>query len=303
MMLPYLSTGAAEMVSILGRHALAFARRHLPVFPLHSIHNGQCTCGTPDCPDAGKHPQAFLVPHGSRDATIDSETIRRWWHQSPLANIGVTLPFCVVIDRDDRNGGDISLAELQDRYGPLPRTWGALTGGGGEHAYYRLPDGPEIRGGNNKLGPGLDIKTGPGSYVVAPPSMHRSGVRYEWRADSHPCETPLTVAPPWLIKLLTPPPPPKPAPFRLRTDDDKRSADALRCVPSDDREVWVRIGMALHGHYGPSAFGLWDAWSRTSQKYDRKACERVWRSFGSAGGRPVGLGTIFYYAREYGRAA
>jgi hypothetical protein len=285
------------MVSILGS-ALAFARRHLPVFPLHSIHNGQCTCGVPDCPDAGKHPFSSLVPHGSRDASIDPETIRRWWRHFASANIGVTLPFCVVIDLDPRNGGDISLAEMQDRYGPLPRTWGTLTGGGGQHAYYRLPDGAEVRGGNDKIGRGIDIKSGSGSYCVAPPSMHLSGRRYEWRADAHPSETPLAVAPPWLIRLLTPPPRKPAQPFRPRSDDDQRVVDALRRIPSDERETWLRVGMALRSHFGESGLDLWNRWSASSEKYDANAQERAWRSFRGDG---VSIATVFFYAREVAR--
>lgn len=272
------------MTSIPCKHALALARREFPVIPLAP---GQ------------KTPLGSLVPHGARDATIDPEVIRRWWCLSPSANIGVTLPLHLVIDRDDRNGGDVSLAALQTRYGPLPRTWGSLTAGG-EHAWYALPDAADIRGGNSKLGPGLDIKTGVGAYVVAPPSLHPLGVRYEWRSDCHPCETPLAVAPAWMIELLTPPAPLPPRSWQPSTDDDARIAAALSRIPSDDRDAWIRVGMALRSHYGEAGRAIWDGWSATSQKYDPRAQERVWRSFRRGG---INIGTIFHLARGASRAA
>lgn len=268
---------------ILLRHRLAFARRGIPTIPAY-----------------GKTPIGGIVPNGAHDGTTDPEIIRRQWTLAPSANIAVVTSGLIVLDIDDRNGGDQSLVTLQDKYGPLPRSWGVLTGGGGEHIYYARPETARIRGGNNRLGAGLDVKTGPGSYVIAPPSRHPNGSRYEWRADAHPAETPLSAAPPWLIRLLTPRPVHPPKPFRPRTDDDQRIADALVRIPSDDREVWWRVGAALKSHLGEQGRELWDRWSATSEKFDPKAQERVWRSFRRGG---VGIGTIFYYARGAARAA
>jgi hypothetical protein len=179
--------------------------------------------------------------------------------------------------------------------------WRSLTAGG-KHYWFELPNGAEIRGGNNKLGRGLDVKTGAGSYIVAPPSLHPLGVRYQWHRDAHPAETPLAVAPSWLIKLLTPPPLPPLKPFRPQTDDDRRIRDALMSIPVSavDREGWVRIGMALRSEYGADGLELWDAWSRQSEHYGRKGLERVWKSFRGNG---VTVATIFYLATEHGRVA
>jgi hypothetical protein len=63
-------------------------------------------------------------------------------------------------------------------HGPLPETPVVLTGGGGKHYYFRHPGG-YIKSVAAALGPGLDIK-GEGGFVVAPPSLHASGRRYEW---------------------------------------------------------------------------------------------------------------------------
>jgi hypothetical protein len=36
--------------------ALRCAARGWPVFPLHSVRDGRCSCNKPDCRDTGKHP-------------------------------------------------------------------------------------------------------------------------------------------------------------------------------------------------------------------------------------------------------
>jgi hypothetical protein len=189
---------------------------------------------------------------------------------------------------------------LQKRYGPLPRSWGSLTADG-EHYWLRLPKA-DIRGGNDKLGAGIDVKTGRGSYVVAPPSLHPSGVRYEWRSDGRPAETRLAIAPTWLIDLLTPPPPPPEKEFKRRDDDDRRVAEALMAIPVTGvrRDDWIRIGMALKAHFGEAGLALWDQWSRRSDFYDRKGLERAWKSFRGSG---VGIGSIFWLAGRFGCAA
>jgi len=47
-------------------------------------------------------------------------------------------------------------------------------------------------------------------------------------------------------------------------------APALGCIPADDRDVWITVGMALHHESGGGDEGrrLWDTWSQRSQKYN-----------------------------------
>ena len=66
--------------------ALRCAARGWPVFPLHSVRDGRCSCNKPDCRDTGKHP---LTAHGLLDATTDEDQIRDWWERRhPIANLG-----------------------------------------------------------------------------------------------------------------------------------------------------------------------------------------------------------------------
>ncbi|WP_415519298.1 MAG: bifunctional DNA primase/polymerase [Desulfovibrio aminophilus] len=145
-----------------------------------------------------------LTPHGLKDASADPEQIKAWWTKWPSAQIGLPTGKNVnafVLDMDLPDG-PASLDGLEAEHGPLPRTWTARTGSGGEHRYFRLPDGLEIRNSASKLAPGLDVR-GVGGYVIAPPTPG-----YSWTSQG----APLADAPEWLLSLiLTPAKPPVPA--------------------------------------------------------------------------------------------
>jgi len=197
-----------------------YAARGWPVFPLHSIQDGRCTCGKADCQSPGKHPR---TPRGLLDASTDANTIRQWWAKWPDANIGIVTGATgglLVLDVDPGHGGDATLADLLAIHGPLPETVEALTGGGGRHVFFKHPGGT-IRNSAGKLGPGLDVR-GDGGYVVAPPSVHASGECYQWTAD--PGETPLAEAPAWLLARLEDTPRPTGAPESDRIMEGRRNS-------------------------------------------------------------------------------
>ena len=83
--------------------------------------------------------------------------------------------------------------------------------------------------------------------------------------------------------------------WQPRTDDDRRIRNALAHINADDRDIWLRIGMALKSHYGEAGRDLWDQWSRQSKKFDEAMQNRTWRSLRGGG---VNIGTIFYYGRR-----
>jgi hypothetical protein len=182
--------------------ALAYASEGRPVFPLHTPIGAGCSCGNPKCEHPGKHPRTL---HGFRDASRDEKTIRQWWTQWPDANIGVVTGAdsgIVVLDVDPRHSGDETLADLERQHGQLPRTVETITGGGGRHIYFPHPGG-HVKSRN--LAPGIDVKAD-GGYIVAPPSLHVSGRRYEWEVSSHPDDTPLAPLPDWLLAAIASPP-------------------------------------------------------------------------------------------------
>lgn len=153
--------------------ALYYAGMGFPVFPVKG---------------GGKTP---LTEHGCKDASTDAGQILKWWERWPDANIGIATgvgdrPLCVLdVDINHNKGkfGDEALDDLVKRFGDLPETWLCLTGGGGLH-YYFLCNDPALTIGADVL-PGLDFRSR-GGYVVAPPSLHESGNRYEWEASNDP---------------------------------------------------------------------------------------------------------------------
>jgi hypothetical protein len=102
------------------------------------------------------------------------------------------------MDIDPRNGGGVTLAQLVQEHGPLPDTPTALTGGGGTHYYFSLPDG--VGKLPHSLGPGIEVLSEDGN-TMAPPSIHPSGKQYVWEISSHPDDVPLAPLPDWIVKL------------------------------------------------------------------------------------------------------
>jgi hypothetical protein len=184
-------------------HALHYASLGIPVLPLHYITaDGTCSCGEAKPCKKGKHPLGRLVPHGLTDATTDEATIRQWFDGKPY-NLGIctgTESQLFVLDQDNRDGGDLSLAELEAKHGALPPTLVQQTGNG-RHYIFQLPPGSNIRNSAKKLAPGLDIR-GIGGYIVAAPSVHQNGNTYTWLKCDLPTRDMIAPAPVWLLDLI-----------------------------------------------------------------------------------------------------
>jgi putative DNA primase/helicase len=73
---------------------------------------------------------------------------------------------------------------------------------------------------------------------------------------------------------------------------------ALAVIPSDDRDVWWRMGMALKSEFGDDGLRLFEEWSETSSSFDAKAVKSTWKSFKPGG--PVTIGTLIAEAKQYG---
>lgn len=166
----------------MGAYAVELAASGWQVFPLR-----------------GKVP-AIRGGRGLLDATSDREQIVAWWSGAYRgANIGLRVPpGLAVVDIDPYHGGDATLTNLVEKYGPLPATMMVYSGrgDGGRHYYYRRPLAPlSVKGL-----PGIDVKTNSG-YVVAPPSRHpETGQPYRWDG-AEPVQMPR-----WLQHVLSPTP-------------------------------------------------------------------------------------------------
>jgi len=179
--------------------ALELAEKGFHVIPLTWPSFRAAWCTTP-----GKQP---MIRDWPNMATVNAEKIQKWFTRWSSANVGIKtgkVSGIVVLDIDPKNGGDESLEGLIMDYGPLPATVEVLTGSGGRHIYFNYPGGQKISDKNGSIAPGLDIKAD-GGQVVAPPSLHPNGRRYEWELSSHPDDMPLANMPDWLLALINNP--------------------------------------------------------------------------------------------------
>jgi hypothetical protein len=136
--------------------ALAYASWGWPVLP--------CKPGT-------KEPLGRVVHHGAHDARCDREWVEWVWTTYPDANVGIATGIVVdVVDVDDDSFAGLYLAMLPTA--PVVRT------SRGYHLYIHATGSTSV----SKLLPGADLK-GLGGYVVAPPSIHETGVTYMWLRD------------------------------------------------------------------------------------------------------------------------
>jgi hypothetical protein len=217
-LLPAMSVSVAGGVGDLGAAAVGYARRGIPVLPLHyPIQRAPaggagvgCSCRAPDCGQVAKHPLAALVPHGVKDASGDPTVVAAWWRRYPQANIGLATGHLFdALDVDGRAGVAALRAfaathNLQLPAGPLVRT-----GSGGWHLYLA----PTGLGNPSPRGLARVDWRGRGGYVVAPPSRHASGTPYRFLRD---LAAPLAAVPQALRALL------EPAPDLRRTPADQR---------------------------------------------------------------------------------
>lgn len=129
--------------------------------------------------------------HGFKDATTNKDTIKAWWAQNPNYNIGIATGqasngLCVIdLDNDADKGKDGTQVFKQwcsDNRVTPPPTLAVKTGRGGQHIFYHTS---KQLGCKTDLLKGIDIRAD-GGYIVAPPSIHPNGNKYEWWDKAKP---------------------------------------------------------------------------------------------------------------------
>lgn len=106
---------------------------------------------------------------GHRNATSDKAILTDLWVRYPHADAAVaSTDKLVVIDVDAKHGfdGRDTLADLEERYGPLPEAPTATTPNGGLHYYFRAV--ADVRSSVARLGTAVDVR-GKGSLLFPPP--------------------------------------------------------------------------------------------------------------------------------------
>ncbi|HHW63601.1 MAG TPA: bifunctional DNA primase/polymerase, partial [Rhodocyclaceae bacterium] len=150
------------------------------------------------CQQPGKHPRG--VKNWREESTTDEASIRQWWGKWPEANIGIDTgkSGLLVLDADQYKDGYAGDSLLSERDEQTPTV---LTGGGGQHLWYRLPSDKQWGNSTGTLPAGIDIR-GAGGFVVAPGSLHASGRTYEWELDYSLDDLPIADVPPALAAIL-----------------------------------------------------------------------------------------------------
>jgi len=185
---------AASLTSNL-EYALYYSSLGWEVFPAHTIRLGLCSCGNQSCKSQGKHP---MTQHGLSDATTNHKAILKWWNKTPDANIAIRTgkeSGLAVLDIDTKSNGFESLEALENTFEYLPESLTSITGSKGNHVLFSYPGIP-IKTRSNIV-EGIDFR-GDGGYIIAPPSLHNSGNKYEW-VDLN---KKLLDMPEWLIELV-----------------------------------------------------------------------------------------------------
>jgi hypothetical protein len=182
-----------------------YARRGFHVVRLHGLllsPDGKLVCDCDKgarCGWPGKHPHHLPGFMDGMPPTV--EQVMEWWEEAPNSNVGLLTggEWGLVLDLDlpresnSANGVD-AWYELSEIHGGAPATRVSITGSGGMHWWFQLPQGrtymDEIVIGKPN---GVDVKKTRG-MVVAPPSLHTSGNLYRWQSEAEP-----TIAPSWLF--------------------------------------------------------------------------------------------------------
>lgn len=149
------------------------------------------------CPTPGKHP---IHSAWEDKATTDADQIRRWWHAWPSANIGLAVGKSGLLTLDlDAYKDNFAGADLLTR--AEEETITQLSGGGGAHLLYAMPEGKAWGNHRGELPAGIDVRGVGGMQVIAP-SMHPSGTRYAWELDYGPDEISALPVPEHLAAIL-----------------------------------------------------------------------------------------------------
>lgn len=180
--------------SIYLESALRCAERGWPVLPIvlpksSSEEFFRKTSADGKCP---------AIKNWQNDATTDPAQIRQWFAERPynVAILTGARSGVWVLDVDGESGAE-SLRTLEAANTPLPRTLTAITARG-EHRYFACPPNTRIPCSASKIAKGLDVR-GDGGFIIAPPSLHATGKRYQWLDET----VPVADAPHWLLSLVT----------------------------------------------------------------------------------------------------
>ena len=72
--------------------------------------------------------------------------------------------------------------------------------------------------------------------------------------------------------------------------------EALSFIPASDRDLWVKMGMAVKSEFGDDGFQIWDSWSQGDRSYNSKDSQATWKSIKASGG--ITIRSLFKEAKD-----
>ncbi|PPD46057.1 MAG: hypothetical protein CTY15_01315 [Methylocystis sp.] len=251
------------------------------------------------------------------------------WHAKFSGGVGFitgAISSIVVVESDGPEGEAV-LASFEEGHGALPETFTVHSGSGrGLHRYFRHPGFHVTTRANTSIK--LDVK-GDRGFCVLPPSLHKSGGRYEVVSGVKPATLPeglLEFIEAEAAKADGLSSKPRRTPLGELSHNDlalgentnlfKRlpvnptniviimsMLDALPDSYVSDYRHWRDVGFALHD-FDDGAVGL-ALWKKFSNRCPDKAAETDfearWGSFGSNySGKKITLGSLRHRAEENG---
>lgn len=155
-----------------------YCERGWHVFLVHGVVDDQCTCGTVDCKDAGKHP---VASNGIHSATDDADWVISVLATNPNYNLAIAMGrLSGLIDLDLDSAEAIEEAK---KLGGIDDTLSFESGRleTGRHCLFKYPvirDDHRVKNAV-EIGKKMDVRAD-GGYAVVPPSLHVSGRTYRW---------------------------------------------------------------------------------------------------------------------------
>lgn len=230
-------------------------------------------------------------------ATANAEEVRSDFKRWPTANIGVAcgpVSGVFVIEADTLEGHGIdgvgNLDRLIAENGGLPKTVEAVSPSGSRHFYFQWSDGFDVRSSVSRVSPGVDVR-GDRGMVIVPPSV-KPGLHLPYRWVHPPTETSPAACPDWLLRLCMTPERPIPSSLPLASpgfDDEEHVLGWLYTRSNGlGRDDWVKLCLALKGHFGDRARDGWLSFSGRYGDVTPGEAERVWDTAIPSGGVSIG---------------
>ncbi len=156
-------------------------------YPVFTEDGVECSCRRGiNCHSIGKHPvhSYKFINHSNYEDKKDRYL--KEFENNPDLNVGFKVMGYSVLDVDNKNGGDQSLAHLLREYEINMENVISVKCSNGQHIYATNTD---LKNTAGALADGLDIRS-KGGFIVAPGSVHKSGTVYQWNEIGDPATMP-----------------------------------------------------------------------------------------------------------------